>query len=49
MADEVHTEIRYMPPVSDEVHTETQTQNEFIFSDEVFRFRFPPIPQVQMK
>ena len=30
------------PPVSDEVHTETQTWNEFIFSDEVLRFRYNP-------
>ena len=32
---------------SDKVHNETQTKNEFIFSDEVFRFRYTP--QVQMK
>ena len=57
LSDEVHTEIRYTPlgsdevnnsvNFSDEVHNETQTRNEFIFSDEVFRFRYTP--QVQRK
>ena len=45
-SDEVYPQIRYSPPVSDEVnnslnfsdevHTEAQSWNEFIFSDEVF-------------
>ena len=43
VSDEVNNSFNF----SDEVHTETQTQNEFIFSDEVFRFRYTP--QVQMK
>ena len=42
-SDEVNNLVNF----SDEVHTETQTRNEFVFSDEVFRFIYTP--HIQMR
>ena len=40
ISDELNNSVTF----SDEVHTETQSHNELIFSDKVFRFRYTPQP-----